>query len=94
MNAPTITAYVAAFLAVVQFCYLVYKERKGGFLQKGQAEAQKAVLETAQTEASLPHVQESLKLGNVSDAVEILQGVIVNLREHIKWQDAELEKCH
>lgn len=81
-------------LAIAQFGYGIYKDRKGGTLRKSQAEAAKASLDTAQAEAALPHVQDSLRLGNVAEAVAIQQGIINGLREHAAWQDAQLEEAH
>lgn len=81
-------------VAIGQFVYGIYKDRKGGVLRKGQAEAAKASLDTAQAEASLPHVQESLRLGNVAEAVAIQQQIINGLRDHAAWQDAQLEESH
>lgn len=81
-------------LAIGQFLYGIWKDRKGGTLRKGQAEAAKATLDTAQAEASLPHVQESLRLGNVAEAVTIQQQIINGLRDHAAWQDSQLEACH
>lgn len=81
-------------LAVAQFTWGIIKDQRGGALRKGQAEAAKAILDTSQAEASLPHVQESLRLGNVSEAVAIQQQIINGLRDHAAWQDAQLEAAH
>lgn len=81
-------------VAMAQFVWSVHKDRAGGILRKGQAEAAKATLDTAQAEASLPHVQESLRLGNVAEAVAIQQQIINGLREHAAWQDEQLAACH
>ena len=85
---------IGGALAVAQFLYSIYKDRSGGTLRKSQAEAAKASLDTAQAEAALPHVAESLRLGNVAEAVAIQQGIINGLRDHIAWQDRELEASH
>lgn len=77
-------------LAVAQFGWAVWKDHKGGTLRRGSAEAAKATLDVAQAEASLPHVQESLRLGNVADAVAVQQQIINGLREHAAWQDEQL----
>lgn len=81
-------------LALGQFLYGIYRDRAGGALRKSQAEAAKVSLDAQQAEASLPHVQESLRLGNLAEAVAIQQQVINGLRDHAAWQDAELVKCH
>lgn len=73
-----------------QLAWGIWKDQKGGALRKGQAEAAKATLDVSQAELSLPHVQESLKLGNVAEAVTIQQQIINGLREHAAWQDAQL----
>lgn len=85
---------LGGIVAACQFVYGIYKDRKGGALRKGQAEAAKATLDTAQAEAALPHVTEALALGNVQEAVAIQQGIINGLRDHAAWQDKELEDCH
>jgi len=85
---------VGGLLAVAQFGYGVYKDRKGGALRKSSAEAAKATLDTAQAEAALPHIQDQLRLGNVAEAVSIQQGIINGLRDHAAWQDKELEAAH
>lgn len=90
----TITGAVGGVLAVAQFAWGAWKDHKGGALRKGNAEAAKATLDVAQAEASLPHVQESLRLGNVAEAVAIQQGIINGLREHAAWQDGQLDACH
>lgn len=77
-------------VAVVQIGYTIWKDRKSGALRKGQAEAAKASLDTAQAEQSLPHVQEALKLGNLSEAVAIQQTIINGLRDHAAWQDGQM----
>lgn len=95
MNEPlSWVGVIGGILAVAQFAYGVWKDRKGGALRKSQAEAAKATLDTAQAEAALPHVQDQLRLGNVAEAVAIQQGVINGLRDHAAWQDRELEACH
>lgn len=85
---------LGGILAAAQFLYGVWKDRQGGVVRKSSAEAAKASLDTAQAEAALPHVQDSLRLGNVAEAVAIQQGIINGLREHAAWQDAQLEACH
>lgn len=85
---------LGGILAIAQFAYGVYKDRRGGALRKSQAEAAKATLDTAQAEAALPHVQDSLRLGNVAEAVAIQQGLINGLREHAAWQDQQLAESH
>jgi DNA repair exonuclease SbcCD ATPase subunit len=90
----SLAGVLGGVLAVAQFGYGVWKDRQGGALRKSQAEAAKATLDTAQAEASLPHVQESLRLGNVAEAVSIQQQVINGLREHAAWQDAQLAEAH
>jgi len=81
-------------IGMAQLVAGLYKDRKSRTAQKGQAEAAKATLDAAQAEAAMPHVQESLKLGNVSEAVAILNQVINGLREHAAWQDERLEEAH
>lgn len=81
-------------LALGQFGYGIWKDRKGGTLRKSQAEAAKASLDTAQAEAALPHIQDQLRLGNVAEAVAIQQGIINGLREHAAWQDGQLDEAH
>lgn len=85
---------LGGIIALSQLAYGIYKDRKDGTLRKGQAEAAKASLDTMQAEASLPYVTESLKLGNVAEAVAVQQQIINGLREHAAWQDARLEECH
>lgn len=85
-----LTGYIALGLAVAQFAWQVHKDRKGGSLRKGQAEAAKATLDEAQAAASLPHVTRALELGNIAEAVSIQQQTINGLREHSVWQDEQL----
>lgn len=85
---------IGGLLAVGQFLYGIYKDRKGGALAKTAAEAAKASLDAEQAAAALPHVTEALALGNVQEAVGIMQGIINGLRDHAAWQDKELEACH
>lgn len=77
--------------ALGQLAYQAVKTWRGGELRKSQAEAAKASLDNLQAEASLPHVAESLKLGNVAEAVTIQQQVINGLREHAAWQDGQIK---
>lgn len=81
---------IGGLVAVGQLAYGIYKDRVSGAARLGQAEAAKATMDAAQAEASLPHVQESLRLGNVSEALSIQQQVINGLREHANWQDSQL----
>ena len=91
MNEWLSTGGVLGGLVVfAQLAWGVWKDHKGGAVRKGQAEAAKASMDVAQAEASLPHVQESLKLGNLAEAVTIQQQVINGLREHAAWQDEQL----
>lgn len=85
---------LGGIVALSQLAYGIWKDRKGGTLRRSQAEAAKASLDTLQAEASLPHVTESLKLGNVAEAVAVQQQIINGLREHAAWQDARLEEAH
>lgn len=85
-----LVAASAALVAVGQFLWAIYKDRKSGALMKGSAEAAKASLDAVQAEQSLPHVQESLRLGNVAEAVAIQQQIINGLREQVAWQDSQL----
>lgn len=95
MNEPlSWVGVMGGVLAVAQFLYSVWKDKKGGATRKSQAEAAKATLDATQAEAALPHVQDQLRLGNVAEAVAIQQGVINGLRDHAAWQDKELEACH
>jgi len=82
---------IGGIVALGQLAWGIWKDHKGGTLRRSQAEAAKATLDVSQAEASLPHVQESLKLGNVAEAVSIQQQVINGLREHAAWQDAQLD---
>lgn len=77
--------------AMGQLSYTAYKGWRGGELRKGQAEAAKASLDALQAEASLPHVTEALKLGNVAEAVAVQQQIINGLRDHASWQDEQLQ---
>lgn len=81
---------IGGAVAIAQFAYGIWKDRHDGTLRKGRAEAAKQVLDAAQAEASLPHVQESLRLGNLDQAITIQQQVINGLREHAAWQDTQL----
>lgn len=83
---------IGGIVALCQVAWQVYRGFKGGELRKSQAEAAKAHLDTAQAEASLPHIQRSLELGNVAEAVAIQQGIINGLRDHAKWQDGQIEE--
>lgn len=94
MNELSIAGVIGGVLAVCQFGYGIWKDRKGGALRKSQAEAAKATLDTAQAEAALPHIQDQLRLGNVSAAVAIQQGIINGLRDHAAWQDEQLSESH
>lgn len=82
---------LGGLIALGQLGWGIYKDRKGGALRKGQAEAAKVSLDVVQAEQSLPHVQESLRLGNVADAVAVQQQVINGLRDHAAWQDQQLQ---
>lgn len=82
---------LGGLVVLAQLTYGIWKDHRGGAVRLGQAEAAKASLNVAQAEASLPHVQESLKLGNVAEAVAIQQQIINGLREHASWQDQQLE---
>jgi chaperonin cofactor prefoldin len=93
MDALAVSGIIAGALAVAQFVWGVYKDRKGGTLRKSQAEASKASLDEAQAAASLPHVTKALELGNIAEAVAIQQGVINGLREHGLWQDQQLREA-
>lgn len=77
--------------AMGQLAYTALKTHRGGELRKGQAEAAKVSLDNLQAEASLPHVTEALKLGNVSEAVSIQQQIINGLRDHASWQDDQIK---
>lgn len=82
---------LGGIVAVGQLLWGIWKDQRGGALRKGQAEAAKASLDVAQAELSLPHVQESLKLGNLAEAVTIQQQIINGLREHAAWQDDQIK---
>lgn len=86
----SVVGVIGGLVAVGQLAWAVYKDKSGGAIRKSQAEAAKATVDVAQAEASLPYVQESLRLGNVAEAVSIQQGVINGLREHATWQDEQL----
>lgn len=74
-----------------QIAYALFKDYKGGGLRKSQAEAAKTSLDAAQAEASLPHVTEALRLGNLAEAVAIQQQVINGLRDHAVWADEQIK---
>lgn len=82
---------IGGAIAILQISHQVWKSYRGGELRKGQAEAAKATLDVTQAEASLPHVTESLKLGNVAEAVAVQQQVINGLRAHAEWADLQLQ---
>lgn len=86
----SIGGMIGGIIAAAQLAWTIYKGHKGGELRKTQAEAAKASLDTLQAEASLPHVTEALRLGNVADAVAVQQQIINGLREHASWQDQQL----
>lgn len=90
INWLSVGGVIGGLVALGQLVWGIYKDRKSGALRLGQAEAAKASLDAAQAEASLPYVEESLKLGNVAEAVSIQQGVINGLRDHAAWQDAQI----
>lgn len=68
----------------------VWQYRAGDGDRRARAEAAKASLDVAQAEASLPMVQESLRIGNVAQAVTLQQQVMNGLREHMAWQDEQM----
>lgn len=91
MNELVAGGLIGSVVVLLQLAYGIWKDHRGGAARLGQAEAAKATLDATQAEASLPYVQESLKLGNVAEAVAIQQQIINGLREHASWQDAQLE---
>ena len=78
-------------LAVVQVAWGIIQDARGGGLRKSRAEAAKTTLDVTQAEASLPHVTDALRLGNVADAVAIQQQVINGLRDHAVWADEQIK---
>lgn len=84
---------LAGLAALIQIVWRIVSDRKAQVNQKGAAEAAKASLDSVQAEASLPHVVESLRLGNLSEAVAVQQQIINGLREHVAWQSQQLEQA-
>lgn len=85
-----IGAIIGGIVALGQLGLQAWKWFKGGEQRKSQAEAAKAHLDVAQAEAELPHIQESLKLGRVAEAVAVQQGMINGMQDHIRFQDEQL----
>lgn len=83
-------AWIGGLVAMGQLGFQAYKWKTGGEERKSQAEAAKAHLDVTQAEAALPHVQESLQLGNVAEAVAVQQGMINGMQDHIRFQDEQL----
>lgn len=83
---------LAGIAALLQFGWGAIQSWRGGSVRRQQAEAVKATLDVEQAEQSLPHVAESLRLGNVGEAVTIQQQIINGLREHAAWQDEQLQR--
>lgn len=81
---------IGGVVAFGQLLWGIWKDHRGGALRKSQAEAAKASLDAAQAAQSLPYVAESLKLGNVTEAVAIQQQIINGLRDHAAWQDEQI----
>ena len=78
---------VGSFLTVA---WTITKEVRGRTTRRMQAEAAKASIDAEQAEASRPHVERALELGNFAEALSIQQTVINGLREHAAWQDQEI----
>lgn len=83
-------AWIGGMVALGQLSLQSWKWFRGGEQRKSQAEAAKAHLDVAQAEAELPHIQESLKLGRVAEAVAVQQGMINGMQDHIRFQDEQL----
>lgn len=78
-------------VAVAQIVWQIVRDVKGGGLRQSQAEAAKTALDVTQAEASLPHVTEALRLGNVAEAVAVQQQIINGLRDHAAWADGQIK---
>jgi len=83
-------AWIGGLVAAGQLGFQWWKWQRGGEQRKSQAEAAKAHLDATQAESALPHVQRSLELGNVAEAVAVQQGIINGMQDHIRFQDEQL----
>lgn len=94
MDVGTIIGASAGIAALTQVCWAAWKDHRGGGIRRSSAEAQKATLDALQAEASMPHLQESLRLGNVAENLAIQQKIIDGLVSHTGWQDEQLVEAH
>lgn len=78
-------------LAILQFLWTVYKDVKGGGIRKLNAEAAKEAMDAESAAASMPHLQESIRLGNWAEAMALQQSHINGLQAQLS-SSAERER--
>jgi chromosome segregation ATPase len=83
VTTPEASGYGALVLAFATFAWAAYKDVKGGGLKRTQAEAAKESLDAEAAAASMPMLQESIRLGNWAEAMALQQQHINGLQDQL-----------